>query len=673
MKTLRHILILSALVLPLLAPMPIRGEKNKVISLSSVVESVTVYRDRALVKRVCRQDFQSGIHALKIANLPLLLLDESVRISGSGSAVAKILDIKIKSERLEESASGRIGELENDQRELASQVQVLNDRMELLNRKDEFLRSLLKSGSGNQEQELQKKGIAEWSRMIDFLDDNLDELHGEKRDLETKKAKLLDKKSVIDHELGQQFEMRAKERKSIELEIEVNRSGNLQLEASYIVPQVSWTPIYDIRFSSNKSEAALTCQALVRQETGEDWEGTALTLSTARPLMENSLPELIPQTLDRPHSLAMAGSNIIFGKVILEDGSEIPGATLTLSGSGPMGSKITVSQEDGSFRFSDLVPGTYQLRCQLEGFRTSIQQNIQLAPGQNINITLPMLMSTLQEEIVIAGQAPMIDTKSSDRSFSFKRNQIAASSAGSDGKGRSGVDVIEKPLIQKMEVPTAGISAQAVAATFALKQKETILSNNTPQKVTMAIEPIPFQREYLAIPKIVEQSFMKATVTNASPFPLLPGKVSIFYDESFVASATIPQVSANEKFTLSIGEMSGIKVKRERIEKKSDSSGFFSKKLQTVFTYRITVENFHKNEESITVIDQIPVSENKDIDVELLGVSPSPLKPAEEDAEKEKKEGTLKWLLRLKPLERKTIDFKYAVTHPKKLDVYNLD
>ncbi len=673
MKTLRHILILSALVLSLFAPLPIRGEKNKEISLSSVVEAVTVYRDRALVTRVCRLDFQPGIHALKIANLPILLSDESVRVSGSGSAAAKILDIKIKSERLEESASGRISELEKSQRELKDQIQILNDRMELLSRKDEFLRSLLKSGSGSQEQELQKKGIGEWSRMIDFLEVNLDRLLGEKRGLEAEKAKLLDKKGVIDHELGQQIEMRTKERKSIALEIEVSRGGGLKLEASYIVPQVSWTPIYDLRFSPDKREAALTCQALVRQETGEDWEGTALTLSTARPLMENSLPELSPQTLDRPHSLAMAGSNIIFGKVILEDGSEIPGATLTLAGGEPMGSKTTVSQEDGSFRFSDLLPGTYQLRCQLEGFRTSIHQNIQLAPGQNLSITLPMLMSTLQEEIVVAGQAPLIDTKSSDRSFSFKRNRIAASSAGSSGKGRSGADVIEKPLIQKMEVPTAGISAHTVAATFALKQKETILSNNTPQKVTMAIETIPFQREYLAIPKIVELSFMKATLTNAAQFPLLPGKVSIFYDESFVASAAIPQVSANEKFALSIGEMSGIKVKQERIEKKSDSSGFLSKKLQTVFEYRITVENFHKSEESITVIDQIPVSENKDITVELLNISPAPLKPAEEEAEREKKEGTLKWLLRLKPLEKKSIVFKYAVTHPKKLEIYNLD
>ncbi|MCX6558204.1 MAG: mucoidy inhibitor MuiA family protein [Candidatus Aminicenantes bacterium] len=658
----------------MLDPLSIPGEKAKAIAISSTIESVTVYRDRALVKRAAQHDYQPGDYVLKIANLPLSLLDESVRVSGSGSAAAKILDIKIKSERLEESAIGRIGELEKNQRELENQVRVLDDRMELLNRKDEFLRSLLsdRGGSPDKEQELQKKGIAEWSRMFDFLESNLNKMNNEKRNLEIEKAKLLEKKAVIDHELGQQIEMRVKERKSIEIEVEISRGGSLQVDASYIVPQVSWTPVYDLRFNSDKNEAGLTCQALVRQETGEDWDNTALTLSTARPMMENTLPALGPQTLDRPQSLSMTGSNIIYGKVVLEDGNLVPGVTVSLF-FGQYKIKDTVTSENGDFRFIDLAPGTYQLRSELEGFKTSILKKVQLVSGQNIRITVPLQLGTINEAVTVTGQTPMIDTKSSDRSYVFNPNQPAVAGSGGGEKRHSDVIVIKEPLIQTMEVPTAGISAEAVAATFALKQKETILSNNAPQKVTMAVESIPFQREYQAIPKLMEQSFLKATATNSAPFPLLAGKVSIFYDESFVSSTAIPQVSANEKFTVSIGEGSGIKVKRELVEKKTDGAGLFRKKVQTVYEYRITVENFQKSEESITVIDQVPVTENEDIAVELLSAVPATLKPKEEDADKEKREGVLKWLLQLKPLKKKTISFKYSVTYPKKLDVFNLD
>jgi len=670
--TCSKILLLSMFILMLLGPMPIQGEKTKAVTMASAIEAVTVYRDRALVKRVSRNSYQPGIYNFKIADLPLALMDESVRVSGSGSAAARILDIKIKSERLEESASGRINELEKDQRELENQLRVLSDRMDLLNRKDEFLRSLLKNDSAAKEQELQKKGIAEWSRMFAFLEDSLGKIHSERRGLEIERSKLLEKKAVIDHELDQQIEMRGKERKNIEIEIEISRGGSLQLETSYIVPQVSWTPVYDIRFSSEKNEAGLTCQALVRQETGEDWENINLTLSTARPLTENSLPELSPQTLDRPQSITMTGSNIIFGKVVLEDGSLVPGVTVTLL-HGQYKVEETITSENGDFRFSDLAPATYQLRSQLQGFNTSLLPNVQLVPGQNTRITVPLKLGAIEEAVTITGQTSMIDVKKSDRSYTFNPNQPVVAGGGSGAKRRSGVDVIEKPFIQKMEVPSAGISAQSVAATFALKQKETILSNTTAQKVTMAVESIPLQREYQAIPKLVEQSFLKATVTNTAPFPLLAGKVSIFYDENFVASAVIPQVSANEKFILSIGEVSGIKVKRELVEKKADGMGLFSKKLQSVFEYRITVENFQKSEESITVIDQVPVTENEDITVELLSATPAPLKPSEEDAEKEKKEGTLKWLLQLKPLEKKTIQFKYSISHPKRLDLYNLD
>ena len=80
------------------------------------------------------------------------------------------------------------------------------------------------------------------------------------------------------------------------------------------------------------------------------------------------------------------------------------------------------------------------------------------------------------------------------------------------------------------------------------------------------------------------------------------------------------------------------------------------------------MENFQKSEEIITIIDQLPVTENEDITVELLSIEPTPLKPKEEDAEKEKKEGTLKWLLQLKPLEKKTIQFKYSGQLSKKAE-----
>jgi len=459
------ILFVFLFILILLNPLPVQGEKAKATAISSTIESVTVYRDRALIKRVSQHDFQPGDFVLKIANLPLSLLDESVRVSGSGGAAAKILDIKIKSERLEESAIGRIGELEKSQRELENQVRVLADRMELLSRKDEFLRSLLsdRGGSPDKEQELQKKGIAEWSRMFDFLESSLNKMNNEKRSLEIEKAKLLEKKAVIDHELGQQIEMRVKERKSIEIEVEISRGGSLQVEASYIVPQVSWTPVYDLRFSSDKNEAGLTYQALVRQETGEDWENTALTLSTARPMMENTLPALGPQTLDRPQSLSMMGSNIIYGKVVLEDGNLVPGVTVSLF-YGQYKIKETFTSENGDFRFIDLAPGTYQLRSELEGFKTSILKKVQLVSGQNISITVPLQLGTINEAVTITGQTSMIDTKSSDRSYVFNPNQPAVAGSGVGGNKHSGAEVIKEPLIQTMEVPTAGISAQAVAA-----------------------------------------------------------------------------------------------------------------------------------------------------------------------------------------------------------------
>ena len=53
------------------------------------------------------------------------------------------------------------------------------------------------------------------------------------------------------------------------------------LEIAYMVTGVAWKPAYDIRVNSNRPQISLTYYGLVKQATGEDWEGVKLVLTTA--------------------------------------------------------------------------------------------------------------------------------------------------------------------------------------------------------------------------------------------------------------------------------------------------------------------------------------------------------------------------------------------------------
>jgi hypothetical protein len=653
------------------------AEKLTPIEIKSGITQATVYRDRALVTRSLMQSLAPGHSLLKISDLPALLLDESVRVTGKGNATARILDIKVKSEQLEETANGRIQDLEKRQLDLEKQIRVLNDRLELLSRKDDFLKSVL-GGNDAKDVEFQKKSILEWTRIIGFLNDNLAGIQEEKRRLEDEKKTLLDHKSVTDHELAQQVQLRSRERKSVWIEMDVRSAGQIQLDISYLVPQASWTPIYDLRFDTESKEMGLTYQALVRQETGEDWEDVSLILSTAQPASDNKPPALRPLTLDQPVNIAeiSSGTGSISGTVLGEDGSSIPGISVTLLyGSAAVGSSI--SNEQGRFFFGSLAAGSYELKCALEGFRTSRQKGIMLVNGKSLDARIVMKQEAIREAIVVTGAAPLLNNSSAGKSFSFAPNQHPSPGDGSRASSSSSSDDEEEIAFldteQDTESDAPSTSAQHVAVTFPIGQTETILSNNAPQKVTIAVDSLPSEREYLAVPKLDEQTYLKATVTNRGNVPLLAGKGSVFYDGSYVSTTDIPAVSINEKFPVSIGAESGIKVKWERMARETDESGLLKKRTEKMYEYRITVENFHPTPETITIEDQLPVSEKKEIHVELLSVVPEAKKPAEDEMEREKNNGVIKWSLALKGREKREIRFKYSVSYPKKEQVFNLD
>ena len=73
--------------------------------------------------------------------------------------------------------------------------------------------------------------------------------------------------------------------------IETAAAGEVRLNLSYLVYGAEWHPRYDARVDAAAAKVLLTQQALVTQNTGEDWPQVALALSTARPSAAVRLPD----------------------------------------------------------------------------------------------------------------------------------------------------------------------------------------------------------------------------------------------------------------------------------------------------------------------------------------------------------------------------------------------
>ena len=114
----------------------------------------------------------------------------------------------------------------------------------------------------------------------------------------------------------------------------------------------------------------------------------------------------------------------ITGKVTDEQGAPLPGVNLSLSGEKLMGTRATVSDANGVFRYPALPPGTYSLRAELGGFGTVVQENIRLNTTVTLNLTLVMKPATVEEQVTVIAKSPTVDVKSTETASVTLGNEI---------------------------------------------------------------------------------------------------------------------------------------------------------------------------------------------------------------------------------------------------------
>src|SRR6188768_3529197 len=103
----------------------------------------------------------------------------------------------------------------------------------------------------------------------------------------------------------------------------------------------------------------------------------------------------------------------ITGLVTDASGAVLPGVTITLSGERLIGGAQTqVSDENGSYRFDRLVPGSYNVKFELQGFRTVERPDVRISAAFVASINGKMEVGSLSETITVTGESPTVDVRS---------------------------------------------------------------------------------------------------------------------------------------------------------------------------------------------------------------------------------------------------------------------
>ena len=101
----------------------------------------------------------------------------------------------------------------------------------------------------------------------------------------------------------------------------------------------------------------------------------------------------------------------IYGKITDTEGNPLPGVSVILKGP-QMAPLPTVTGATGIYRFVSLPPGSdYEITAEISGFKKAIKTGVIVQLASNVEMNLAMDVGTLEEQVTVVAQTPIVDTK----------------------------------------------------------------------------------------------------------------------------------------------------------------------------------------------------------------------------------------------------------------------
>lgn len=262
-------------------------------NISSTIAAVTVYKDRASVIRKGKTSLSAGTHSLFFTNLPIEIVDQSVRVSGEGEG-ARILDVKVETMYTDTIPQERLRTLQTQLEELQEEMKTVDDKIVVLQSQLDFINKIKIEHADNISKDLKitRPTVEDWQKVLGFFNTNMTKLYSDLRKSNLEKKELHNKIIAVQEKIRTISPNNNRATKTIIVEVEVTKSGEFVLLPQYVITGAMWYPQYDIRVNTENNSVQLEYRAMVQQRTGEDWNNIELALSTARPDMKGEMPEL---------------------------------------------------------------------------------------------------------------------------------------------------------------------------------------------------------------------------------------------------------------------------------------------------------------------------------------------------------------------------------------------
>ncbi|MCF6365244.1 MAG: mucoidy inhibitor MuiA family protein [Bacteroidales bacterium] len=260
--------------------------------LNSKITKVTVFNDRAQVTRIAETDTTKGEHIFRFENLPESIEEKSIQVNGLGKVLLK--EIKYKDVYYEEVQDEKKKKLYNDAVQVQFAIQEISDQIAHAEKEKQFMENIVVKITGESQERTMELNPENWMKMVEFYRTKLDSSDKEIRDANKHLTEQKGKLNKINKEISKLGINEGKTKKVVDVLIVAEETSKIALALTYIVYGPSWQPAYNLRVSSENKKILVEYNAVITQQTEEDWENIDLTISTAQVQIGGTVPVLSP-------------------------------------------------------------------------------------------------------------------------------------------------------------------------------------------------------------------------------------------------------------------------------------------------------------------------------------------------------------------------------------------
>ena len=611
-------------------------------AVQAAVSQVTIYSDRARVVRTTDVPVDGTAHA-EFPLLPDSVDTSSIRVEAKGGALQKLDLAHVEPDDFPLSeARALLTRLEK----IDDQLALLADQQAELQQHLAAIRAIAPQVKDEPLKPRPKLNPRGWAEALGFVQDEEGSTQGRLREAAQKSESLrrerqpLAEKAVL---LGG-----AVRRSGWRVTATLQGQGTAHLTLTYLAAQARWAPGYDLQLLPDQKTVRVAFSGAASQETGEDWEQAAMTLSTAIPATVRALPELFtwkigeqerfiptPYRADRPPPPPPPPP------------PPVPRSPLEL----PENPSDALRQQLLS-RAQQAQPTAAAAPEPESDDAAGVAANLpQVAPGA------PPASAPRMEKKSMPGLAPPSPQRR-------RSGPVAVASAAAPREVSSGEEVGLAPPPSWQPTPLPPDSPAALAGGFDLEfsslRPETVKSGQGARRVLLFTETWPVTTERLLFPALSPDVYLVAQLKNPSRRTLPRGQASLSVGADRSGTATLPLVAPGQEVTLPLGLDPGFRSFRNIAQVKRET-GLFTKDDVTRYAVTIEVANPYPVPLPLRVVDQLPLQGDKNLEVELIEA---------EGAQREEGTGKLTWRLTAPAAGKVKIGFVYQLKRPRGYQVH---